>query len=327
MNTPSSPSAEAVVRVAREAMATRFEIVMHGGDPVRLRAAGEEALAEIESLEDRLSLYRATSEVSRLNALASREPVQVSPPLFRLLEQAEELSRITDGAFDITVAPLMRSWGFMREGGRRPDTEALRLAREGVGMGWVELDRTSFAVRFRRPGVMIDLGGIGKGLAIDAAVARLRESGVPHALVHGGTSTAHGFGCQPDGRPWRVAVQLPPEGDSAPPQEREALLLNVPLEETSLSVSAVWGKSFREGDEVFGHIIDPRSGMPVRHTRLAAVLLPSATESDALSTGLMTLGPEGAERIAASRPGFGGVTVGTGTGEARVRWFGRLTKP
>ena len=101
-------------------MATRFEIALHGDDEPRLRAAAEEALDEIERLDAQLSLYRNTSEISRLNSAASAGPVRVSPPLFQLLARASDLHRETDGAFDITVGPLMRCWGFMRDTGRLP---------------------------------------------------------------------------------------------------------------------------------------------------------------------------------------------------------------
>ncbi len=290
------------VMVAREAMATRFEVVLHGGDPVALRAAGEEALDEIERLEGQLSLYRASSEIAHLNARAAREPVRVGPGLFRLLEQARRLAEETGGAFDITIAPLMRSWGLMGMGGtgKIPAPAELAEARAKVGMHLVELDAEDFTVRFARPGVMLDLGAIGKGFAIDRAVELLREAGVASALVHGGTSTIYGLGRPPDAQAWSVAVEYPPESPGAPPQP----LAVVPLKDESLSVSAVWGKCFRAGDKTYGHIIDPRSGQPAAAAVLAAVALPSATESDALSTALLARGMEGQERIAALRPGM-----------------------
>src|SRR5437899_3251120 len=101
------------VAVARQAMATRFEIILHGENEVSLRAAAEEALAEIERVDAQLSLYNPASELSHINARAARAQVRVEPTLFRLLQRARQLSRETDGAFDITVAPLMRCWGFI----------------------------------------------------------------------------------------------------------------------------------------------------------------------------------------------------------------------
>ena len=160
------------MRVARNAMATRFEILLHGAKEAALRAAGEEALDEVERLEAQLSLYRPASEIARVNALAARQAVRVSPPVFELLKKAQQLHEETGGAFDITIGPLVRCWGFMGGQGHLPAPEELAAARALVGMCHVRLDGDDFSVRFDRAGVMIDLGAIGKGHAIDCA-ARL----------------------------------------------------------------------------------------------------------------------------------------------------------
>jgi thiamine biosynthesis lipoprotein len=263
-------------------MATRFEIVLHGEDPVALRAAGEEALDEIDRIEAQLSLYRSGSEVARLNAEAHQRAVRITPGLFQLIEHAFELSRETNGAFDITIAPLVRCWGFMDGTGSMPEPAAIAEARASVGMQYVEFDATKLTVRFARPGVMLDFGAIGKGYAIDLAVALLREAGVTNALIHGGTSTAFAIGAQADGARWKIAVTSPGNDSTARP------LAIVELENESLSVSAVWGRSFRDGEKTYGHIIDPRTGAPADNALLSAVVLPSATETDALSTALLT---------------------------------------
>src|SRR4026207_59640 len=127
------------VAVARNAMATRFEIVAHGDHAASVRAAAEEALNEIQRIEALLSLYRPDSEVAHLNARAAREWVRVAPELFHLLEKAKRLSTETGGAFDITVAPLMRCWGFVGAGGKMPGKSAIAEARKSVGMDLVEL--------------------------------------------------------------------------------------------------------------------------------------------------------------------------------------------
>src|SRR2546426_131735 len=134
------------VAVARQAMATRFEIVLHGENEVALRAAAEEAMDEIQRFEAQLSLYEPTSHISQINAQAAAGPVRVEPGLFRLLQHAERLSRETDGAFDITVAPLMRCWGFMRGAGQLPAPEAVGEARQKVGMHNVILNEKDFTV-------------------------------------------------------------------------------------------------------------------------------------------------------------------------------------
>jgi thiamine biosynthesis lipoprotein len=265
-----------------------------------LRAAGEEALDEVERLEARLSLYRPASEIARVNALASRRPVRVSPPVFQLLQMAQRLHQETGGLFDIAVGPLVRCWGFMGGQGRMPAPEQLSQARAQSGMSHLFLDEKDFSVRFDSEGVMIDLGAIGKGYAIDCAARILREAGVTSALLHGGTSTTCAIGAPPDADAWQVAIASPPElGASEPPPP-----VVVRLRDGALSVSAVWGRSFQAGGKTYGHVLDPRTGRPVARALLAAVALPSATESDALSTALLVAGPPGVKRIGRLRPGM-----------------------
>ena len=297
------------VRLARHAMATRFDWVLWGQAPERLRAAGEEALDEVDSLESALSRYRGSSDIARVNAGAAVGPVRVSPSTFRLLERARVLSAVTDGAFDITVGALLRAWGFVGGTGSRPSPEAVRQARDASGWHRVRLDGSAFSVTFDHPGVELDLGALGKGHALDRALDLLTEAGVPHALLHGGTSSILTRGLAPDGRAWRVG--LPGPGDSAPGTTGSVVLCirpsvthSVELHDESLSVSAVWGKSFTEGGQELGQVLDPRTGEPVRRARCAAVAGPEAAVSDALSTALLVLGPEGRPLIEANNPGY-----------------------
>jgi thiamine biosynthesis lipoprotein len=322
------------VAVARHAMATRFEMLLHGSDAVVLRSAAEEALDEIERLEAQLSLYRPTSEISRINARAAFEPVRVEPELFRLLQQARRLSRECDGAFDITIAPLVRCWGFMGSSGAMPDAEAIAEARASIGMHLMTLNDGDFTVRFAREGMMLDLGAIGKGYALERAAAILLEAGVESALLHGGTSTVYAIGSPPDGGEWKVAIEDPnaefsPSGisDAASGASQEAaaaVLAVVPLKNEAMSVSGVHGKSFTADGKTYGHVLDPRTGRPVQGALVAAVVLPSATETDALSTALLILGSEGKKQMAHLRPGIRTwlVTRDEKTGEQRRDFTG-----
>jgi thiamine biosynthesis lipoprotein len=290
-------------------MATRFEVFLYGGKPPALRAAGEEALDEVVRLEGRLSLYRPASEIARVNALAARQAVRVSPRVFQLLRQAQRLHHQTGGAFDITIGPLVRCWGFMGGPGRLPEPKQLAQARALVGMEHLMLDESDFSVRFDRPGVMIDLGAIGKGYAIDCAAQTLRECGVTSALIHGGTSTTYALGAPPQAEAWEVAVASGPDdvdatGGGIGGGHRPPLQGVVRLRDEALSVSAGWGKSFSTGGKTYGHVLDPRTGRPAARTALAAVALPSATETDALSTALLVAGRQGRGRIRRLRPGM-----------------------
>ena len=304
------------VTLARHAMATRFELVLHGEDEAALRAAGEEALDEITRLEDELSYFRATSQIYRLNQEATHQPVRVTPWLLRLLQHARQLTEETDGTFDITVAPLMRCWGFYTREGRVPEPAALAEARACVGMNLVELNAADSTVRFARAGVQLDLGSIGKGFAVERAGELLREAGVTSALLHGGTSTVLAIGAPPDADGWKIGLEHP-ASDGGTTQNSElrtqnsaAPLATVSLRDQSHSVSAVWGKSFTTADRSYGHVIDPRTGQPTQGASLAAIVLPSATESDALSTMLLTLGPDGLERTLRLREGMEALVAG-----------------
>jgi len=287
------------VRLACFAMATRFEILLEGEDPARLRAAGEEALAEIESLDRRLSRFRPDSDVSRINAHAATGPVKVEPRLFRLLERAQEISDLTDGAFDVTIGPLMSLWGFAGEG-RVPSRDEIESALKVVGARNLILYEPSFTVAFRSPGMGIDLGAIGKGCAIDAAVECLREAGICRALVHGGTSTVYGIGR------WEVGIGAA----RLEPVSGAQALHRVRLADSALSVSAVYGRSFERDGRRFGHVIDPRTGEPVSHTKRAAVWGPSATDCDALSTALLVLGESWLPELKARFAGYEGLVSG-----------------
>jgi FAD:protein FMN transferase len=304
------------VKLALNAMATRFELVLHDDNATRLRAAGEAALKEVERLEADLSLYRPTSEIARVNASAAREAVRVSPAVFRLLQHASRLASESGGAFDITAAPLVRCWGFMHGTGRVPEADEIEAARSRSGMAHVIFDESNYSVRFDQQGVMIDLGAIGKGYAIDCAADILREEGVTCALLHGGTSTVYGIGAPPDSEGWKIAIAPAPD---QPPRQAEVM-----LRDQALSISAVWGKSFEADGKKYGHVIDPRTGWPVNNAVQAAVVLPSATETDALSTALLVVGLEGHERVSRLRPEMKTMVVGPAEEGFRVLTRGIL---
>jgi FAD:protein FMN transferase len=287
-----------VVVLALEAMATRFELVLDGPDRARLRAAGEEALFEIERVEAQLSRYRPTSEIAWINARAGGEAVRVDPRVLALLELCAELWRLTDGAFDVTVGPLLRAYGFVGGGaGSAPDPGAVERARALVGLDAVELDRAAGTVRLARRGMELDLGAVGKGHAIDRAIAVLVEHGVGRALLHGGTSSVHTMGAPHDGGVWRVAWRVPGRPD---------VLRSLDSCMPALSISGVHGKGFASGDGWNGHLLDPRSGTPTRAATSACVTGQSSTLCDALSTALVVNGPSWQRRLEGRFPGYEG---------------------
>ncbi len=287
------------VALAVTAMATRFELVLYGNDPVRLRTAGEEALAEIERLDRQLSRFNPASDIRWINERAAYEPVKVEPRLFWLLRRAAKINEATEGAFDITVAPLVRIWDITGKG-RVPSADELVQTCAIVGMDHVRLDESTFTVSFDAPGVEIDLGAIGKGYAVDCAVEILRDAGVASGLIHGGTSTAYAFGNPPDEDYWKIAVDRDKES-------LQHLVFN--LRNSSLSVSAPYGRFFENNKQIYGHVIDPRTGEPAKFTAKAIVVGPSATETDALSTALLLLGKNWLPKLSEQFPNFSGAIL------------------
>ena len=275
-------------------MGTRFELVFNGADETFLLAAGEEALREIARLERQLSLYRDDSDLAEINARAAYEPVRVEPRLFRFIERAIRLSEATGGAFDFTVAPLMQAWGFIGGEGNLPEPETLEWARSVVGVSHLVLDEANYTVAFDKPGVRLDFGAIGKGYAIDAAAEILRDHEIESALLHGGTSSVYAIGSPPDTAAWKIALQNPLD-ESAP-------FAIVNLKNAALSVSAPHNKNFVSDGKRYGHILNPRTGLPAFGNSLAALVTPTATDGDALSTALLADGEDALPRIAAFLP-------------------------
>ena len=268
-----------IVRLATSAMGTRFELVLAGEDEVSLRAAGEEALAEIEEWDQRLSLFRPDSLVSHVNRNAATYPVRLDGDTFDLFAFCSDVYEQSSGAFDISVAPLMRALGF-----HESDSDGdLDRARNNVGFDGVVLDESDLTIRFTKPGVAIDLGAVGKGHAIDLAVLRLREAAVTSALIHGGSSAIAAIGAPPESDGWTVKVRDPNVADAS-------RWPCVSLSDSALAVSAQHGRTVSQDGIEIGHVLDPRTGEPVRQSGMAAVVTSSARTADAWSTALLAIG-------------------------------------
>lgn len=279
-------------------MATRWEILLPGSDRVRLQAAAEMALDEIERLEQQLSRFLHTSDISQINSSPAGVPVRLEPRLFALIQMAASIHRATEGAFDITLGPLLNAWGFTGADAGEVDDQAIEDARGRCGLHLVELDAAEHTLTPLRDSVEIDLGAIGKGYAIDRAVEMLDEAAVESALIHAGTSTSFGLGGPAGESAWKVGIRDPssPEGES---------LATVDLQDTALSVSAPHGRMSSGGGRDYGHILDPRTGEPAEAALLAAAVHESATLTDAISTALLVLGEEGPALMEARFPDVG----------------------
>jgi thiamine biosynthesis lipoprotein len=301
--------------VGRDAMACRFEIVFNAGEVPDATAIAVDCLDLVDEIENRITVYRDTSELARLNATAAEGWQSVDADLFSLLLAARELHERTGGAFDMAAGSLVRTWGFLRRQGRTPTAEELARARASAGMQWVEFDTASSRVRFTRPGIELNPGAIGKGWAIDRVIERLRDSGVTSALVHGGASSVRAIGAQgsflPGSRAWPVGVRHPLR-----PGRR---LATVQLDDRALGTSGSGTQFFIEHGRRLGHILDPRTGVPAEGVLSATVVAPTAAEADSLSTALYVLGTAGLAQVAPTGGAVGAILVVPGEATGAVR--------
>jgi thiamine biosynthesis lipoprotein len=279
---------------SHNAMGTVFTVVAYGRDPRYLAQVANEAFEEIDRLDAQMSNYRPESELEGINRRAAHEAVVVEPKLFHLIRDALRYSEETGGAFDITVGPLVKAWGFFRGQGRLPRQSELTEAMKRVGCRHVKLDPAARALRFDAEGVELDLGGIAKGYAVDQVVEILRANGVSSALVSSGTSSLYALGAPPAERGWKVTLRDPYEAEKV----GDVLY----LKNYSLSASGNYEKFFKLDGKTYCHIMDPRDGRPVEDMLATAVLAPRAVESDALSTAFFVLGVKGSRKYLASHP-------------------------
>ncbi len=257
-----------------DAMGSTYTVQLYGYDRVRMEAAAEAAFDEVRRLDELLSNYKPESEWSQVNRNAANRPVQVSPELFHLLSACEEYSRESQGAFDITVGPLMRVWGFYKASGHLPHRPEILAALSKTGYRHVHLDQRTRSVRFDRSGVELDPGGIGKGYAVDRMVDVLRQNGVQTALVAGSGSSIYGMGAPPaEPRGWRVEIK--------DPKHTTKTIAEVFLKNMSMSTSGSYEKFFRAEGRVYAHIMDPRTGYPARGSLSVSVLAPRTIDSEA----------------------------------------------
>lgn len=266
-------------------MGSVFTIAAYGEDRRLLTAAVEAAFQEARRIDQLLSHYRASSELSEVNREAGRRPVRVSPEFFDLLQKCYQYSEASEGAFDWTVGALMKVWGFYRGEGRQPESARIEQALRLTGYQKVHLDPEERTVRFEVEGLELDPGGIGKGYAVDRMVEVLQESGVESALVTAAGSSIYGLGAPPhEPGGWRVRIR--------DPQSEAVTAAEVYLKDLSLSTSGTYEKFFEAEGRKYSHIMDPRTGWPARGMLAVSVLAPLTLDSEAWTKPFFVQGAE-----------------------------------
>ena len=289
----AAPSASST-REYRYVMGTSVEVEAFGGETVTRQAAIEEAFGAIFEVDRLMSNYRDDSELSLVNRIAAQTAVQVSDPMFSVLEAAQEVSARSQGAFDVTAGPLVRLWGFYSKQPHLPTAEELTAVRPLVDYRNVLLDRQRHEVRLARPGVEIDLGGIAKGFAVDLAAGVLRRHGLAGFIDAGGNQYALGH---PEGkRLWSIGVK--------DPNDPNRLIGAIETAETSISTSANYANFLTSNGRAYGHILDPHSLKPSEKALSVTILSRDGTLADAMSKAAFILGPKAGLDLVASFPGM-----------------------
>lgn len=324
----------------KPAMACQFEILLNRAQYSRGPQAVNDAFELLDLLEDQLTVYRDHSEVSQLNRSAQSRKTPVETRLFRVLQRAKAIHDATGGAFDITSSPLTQLWGFDQRSGKIPATEAINETLGQVGSKFLSLDSESETVSFTNPDLQINLGGIGKGFAIDRMVELFREREINDFIVHGGQSSVLARGNQDNFS--RRETEPQPDGTNEPSKPADAEAKNdgwtvglshptVPnfrlaefkLRDQALGTSGTGRQGFFHQGKRYGHIIDPRTGWPTDHVLSSTVISPSAALSDALATAFFVMELDEIESYCKDHPEVAALLVAPGKskGQITMEWF------
>jgi thiamine biosynthesis lipoprotein len=278
-------------------MGTRCYVELWADDLDKGNAAIDAVMAELRRIDDLMSHYKPESQLSQINQYANERPVQVDKELFDLIKLSTHYSQITEGAFDITYASVGYLYDYPKH--VHPTETQIRETLPAVNWRNMLLDEEHHTVRFEHPGMRIDLGGIGKGYAVDRGIEILKARGITHALVTaGGDSRIIGDRM---GRPWLVAIRHPDNPNK--------VVTRIPLSDSAVSTSGDYERFFDEGGIRYHHIIDPHTGHSASKVRSATVLAPTATQTDGMSKTAFILGPEKALEIINRMPEYDAVFV------------------
>ena len=284
-----SPEELALLTVQRRAMNDVFEVAFSRRVFPQGTEAALDALDEVERVESLLSVFRFESRIHYLNLVAHEGPVRLDKELFDLIALCVHLAEETGGAVDVTSGSLWKAWGFARRQGRIPSTDELDTAKEHTGYQFLELDESEQTIRFKKKGIELNFGCVGKGFALDIAAEKLREHGVSRFLFYGGLSSMLASGTD-----WRIGIAHP----LRPDQRLRELTLN----DIAVSTSGSQKQFFRHGGRRYSHLIDPRTGQPAEGVFTATVLAPTATLAELLSTAFFILGAEKTADFCSHRP-------------------------
>ncbi|PYS43176.1 MAG: FAD:protein FMN transferase [Acidobacteria bacterium] len=301
-NTSGSSGPQLVER-SHASMGSELRLTAWTADQAGAAAAFEAIFREFDRLEGLLSTWRDGSDIQRLNAAAGKHPVPVGTELREILRTARQVSDWTGGKFDVTFGVMSGIWKFdyQNQDGTIPDHNEVVRRRSFIDYRELEVDERAGTAFLRREGMVANLGGIGKGYAVDHARVMLRERGVRDFMIQfGGDMYAAG---RRGDRPWRLGIQ-----DPRGPANRIFAAMDV--SDSTFSTSGDYERFFVKDGRRYHHILDPATGEPAVGCRSVTIMTSSATVADGLSTGVFILGPEAGMTLIERLPGVEGVIVG-----------------
>lgn len=299
---PAVPSGQATATDTREyryLMGTSVQVQAIGGSEVTRRAAIDDAFAAMAEVDRLMSNYRSDSELSHVNRDAARGPVVVSDPLLRVIEAAQRVSAESDGAFDVTVGPLVRLWGFHDKTPHIPTPSELDRVRPLVGYRRLLVDAARHTLRFVREGMEIDLGGIAKGFAVEVASDVLRRHGLTGFVDAGGNQ--YMLGTPPGKSVWAVGIKNPDVAGG--------VIGVVEVKGGSVSTSADYANVLVAAGRTYGHLLDPRTLQPSTASLSATIVSQDGTLADAMSKAAFILGPRRGLALIDATAGTAGVIL------------------
>ncbi len=286
-------------RESKFLMSTIVEITVVGTEE-QSRQAMMLSFEEIRRIDGLMSVYNPDSEVSRVNEAAGEFAVRVSADTLEVVSESLRIARLTNGAMDITVAPLMELWGFGNGENRVPPDDELQEKLLLVDYRKVLADADSSTVRLDLPGMRIDVGGIAKGYAVDSAIRVMKEAGIRNALISAG-GDIYAMGAPPGKESWKIGIRHP--------RARADLLGILELKDRAVATSGDYENFFEVDGKRYCHIMDPGTGRPVQGIMSVTILADTAAEADALATAIFPLGADKGMKLIESLEGVDGIMV------------------
>lgn len=269
-------------------MGTFVEITLNGPiwtDFDKIFKKAFQAMDEVENLADR---YNENSKISIVNREAYKYPFEVDEELYNLIEESISISKNTEGAFDITVAPLVELWGFYRKKNSFPSKDSVKEALKTVGYDNIVLNREKKSIFLKNNSVEIDLSAIAKGYAVDKAADAIRQFGVTSAIINAG-GDVYCIGKKNVFKNWNVGIRNP--------IDNKKIIKVIHLKNRAVATSGGYENFFVHESKEYSHLIDPRTGLPVEASRNATVVAKNCVQADALATALCILGKDKAEQL------------------------------